>query len=270
LLNLAVLVFTSASRPLIAAHPTFEAPVEIARALGRECKLVPLTASWAADVRRMVAEADRSGGGLIYLCNPNNPTSTLTSGEDLAWLIANLPRDTVALIDEAYLHFVEDCDARSALAWVRQDKNVIVTRTFSKIYGMAGLRVGFACGKPELIRQLRPFRNNVISILSARAVVDSLANAATLIAQRRAKLIKIRSGLCDWLRARNVAYLEPYANFVMIDVGDSRRLAGLFAERNIAVGRPFPPLNNLLRVSIGSEADMAKFREVFAQVHPAG
>jgi histidinol-phosphate aminotransferase len=262
-LNLAVLVFTSATRPLIACLPTFEAPAEIAQALGHPCLTVPLTPSYAADVKRMVAEADRAGGGLIYLCNPNNPTSSLTPQQDLAWLAANLPRNTVVLIDEAYLHFVEDCDSRSALAWVREGRNVIVTRTFSKIYGMAGLRVGFACGKPELMRQIRPFRNNVISILSARAVEAALADAPTLIPQRRARLIRIRHDFCDWLRKRNLRYIEPYANFVMIDVGDARRMAALLARKNVAVGRPFPPLDNMLRVSIGAEADMAKFKEAF-------
>jgi len=262
-LNLAVLVFTSATRPLITCHPTFEAPAETAQALGRPCLTVPLTPSYAADVKRLAAEADRAGGGLIYLCNPNNPTSSLTPTEHLAWLVSNLPRDTVALIDEAYLHFVEDCDSRSALAWVRQGRNVIVARTFSKIYGMAGLRVGFACGKPELIRRIRPFRNNVISILSARAVEAALAEAPSILPQRRARLIRIRSDLCAWLRSRNLRYIEPYANFVMIDVGDARRLAELLAQKNIAVGRPFPPLDNLLRVSIGSQSDMARFKQAF-------
>jgi histidinol-phosphate aminotransferase len=270
LLSLAVLVFTSATRPLIYAHPTFEAPPELAKALGRPSVPIPLAPPWAADVKRMAAEADRAGGGLIYLCNPNNPTSSLTPTEDLAWLVSNLPRNTVVLIDEAYLHFVEDCDARSALGWVRQGKNVIVTRTFSKIYGMAGLRAGFACANPELIAQLRPFRNNVISILSARAVEAALASAATMIPERRSRLIRIRQDLCNWLRVRNIHYIEPYANFVMIDVGDARRVASLLAGKNIAVGRPFPPLENLMRVTLGAESDMAKFKVAFAQVHPVG
>lgn len=267
-LNLAVLVFTSATRPLITAHPTFEAPAEIARALGRPYLPVPLTPTYAADVRRMAAEAERAGGGLLYLCNPNNPTSSLIPKEDLAWLVANLPRDTVVLIDEAYLHFAEDCDSRTALPWVREGRNVIVTRTFSKIYGMAGLRVGFACGKPELMRQLRPFRNNVISILGVRAVEAALADAANIVGQRRAKLVRIRSGLCDWLRKKNLRYIEPSANFVMIDVGDARKVAMLLGQKNIAVGRPFPPLDKMMRVTLGSETDMAKFKEAFAQVYP--
>ncbi len=266
-LNLAVLIFTSPSRPLITADPTFEAPAEIASALGRPCIPVPLTPAYAADVKRMVEEAERAGGGLIYLCNPNNPTSSMTPREDLAWMVANLPRNTVALIDEAYLHFVDSYESESALRWVREDREVIVTRTFSKIYGMAGLRVGFACGRPDLVGRLRPFRNSVISILSARAVEAALAGAPKTIAQRRARLTRIRGELCEWLDKRKLRYIKPYANFIMIEVGPNvRQIAAALARKDIAVGRPFPPLNTMMRVTIGAERDMARFQEAFAEV----
>jgi histidinol-phosphate aminotransferase len=266
-LNLAVLAFTSAARPLITAEPTFEAPAEIASALGRSCIRVPLTAAYAADVKRMAAEAERTGGGLIYLCNPNNPTSSMTPHEDLAWLASNLPRNTVALIDEAYLHFVDGYESLSALEWVREGRNVIVARTFSKLYGMAGLRVGFLCGSPDLLAALRRFRNNPISILSARAVEAALVDSRTIIAQRRARLSKTRGELCDWLNKRNLRYIKPYANFLMIDVGsNARQIGAALAGKGVAVGRPFPPLDTMMRVTIGTDRDMARFKEAFAAV----
>ncbi len=266
-LNLAVLVFTSATRPLVTADPTFEAPAEIANALGRPCIRVPLTTAYATDVKRMAAEAERAGGGLIYLCNPNNPTSSMTPHEDLAWLVSNLPRNTVALIDEAYLHFVDDHVSQSALQWVREGREVIVARTFSKLFGMAGLRVGFACGRGDLVGQLRPFRNSVISILSARAVEAALADAPKIVAQRRARLARTRSELCDWLDKRKLRYIKPYANFMMIEVGPNvRQIGAALARKDIAVGRPFPPLDTMMRVTIGTDRDMARFREAFAAV----
>ncbi|MGE5571171.1 MAG: aminotransferase class I/II-fold pyridoxal phosphate-dependent enzyme [Rhodospirillales bacterium] len=266
-LNLAVLVFTSATRPLITADPIFEAPAEVARALARPCIRVPLTSTYAADVRQMVAKAESAGGGLLYLCNPNNPTSSMTPRSDLAWLVSNLPRNTVALVDEAYLHFVDNYEQQSALQWVREGREVIVTRTFSKLYGMAGLRVGFACGRPDLMRQLRPFRASAISILGARAVEAALADAPKIIAQRRARTAKTRGEFCEWLDRRKLRYIKPYANFVMIEVGgDVRRIAAALAQRNIAVGRPFPPLDTMMRVTIGSDRDMARFKEAFASV----
>src|SRR5437867_3827047 len=171
ILHAAVDAFTTSSRPLITVVPTYEGPIDVANDLGHKVVRVPLVApAYVPDVRKLISEAEQAGGGLIYLCNPNNPTSSVTPKADLAWMIANLPRNTVALIDEAYLHFGEAPELESAMGYVRQGKNVIVARTFSKIYGMAGLRAGFGCASPELIAKMAPFRNNVISIVTARAV----------------------------------------------------------------------------------------------------
>jgi histidinol-phosphate/aromatic aminotransferase/cobyric acid decarboxylase-like protein len=217
-----------------------------------------------------VGHAEKAGGGLIYLCNPNNPTSSITPKKDLAWMIDNLPPNTFVLIDEAYAHFADTPDFESALGYVRQGKNVIVTRTFSKIYGMAGLRAGFACAPPELMAKMAPFRNNVISVVTVRAVLAALEESKTLIPERRAKFIRIRRELCAWLKERGLSYIEPQANFVMIDVGrDAREFISAMPPKGVAVGRPFPPMNNFLRVSLGSDRDMAKFREVFWSVYKA-
>ena len=131
----------------------------------------PLNSKMAPDVRRLAAEADKAGGGLIYIVNPNNPTSTITTSDDMAWLVANLPKNTYVLVDEAYLHYATSPEVSSAFRYVKEGKNVIVTRTFSKIYGMAGLRVGYVAAPPELIAKMEPYRNNVISIVSVRAVL---------------------------------------------------------------------------------------------------
>ena len=130
----------------------------------------------------------RSRGGLIYLCNPNNPTSAITSRKDLAWLVANLPADTALVVDEAYIQFGQTAELESALPYIGRGKDVIVTRTFSKIYGMAGLRAGFAAATPEIIRRLAPLRMGVISIVSARGVVAALNAKETIVAERRAAL----------------------------------------------------------------------------------
>lgn len=278
-LNLAVMAFTaplgeagsanSGDRSLIIAEPTFEVPGGMARAFGRRAIRVPLTDGWSADVKRMAEEADKAGGGLIYICNPNNPTSSLTPKQDIEWLVANLPRNTVLVIDEAYIHFLDGYEGQSAMAYIRQGKDVVVMRTFSKIYGMAGLRVGFACAKPDLIRQMQRYRNNVISIVSARAALAALAEAGTLIPQRRARLIRVRTGLCAWLKKQGLRYIEPHANFLMIETGrDARELGSALLRKDVAVGRPFPPLDNkMLRVSIGTERDMVRFKEAFLAVY---
>jgi histidinol-phosphate aminotransferase len=268
-LHAAIDTFTSPTCPLITVAPTYEGPGELARrGLGRQVVQLTLEPPYVPDVKKLVAEADKAGGGVIYLCNPNNPTSSVTPKKDLAWMINNLPPKTTVLIDEAYAHFTDTPDFESSLGYVRQGHNVVVTRTFSKIYGMAGLRAGFACASPELVSRMAPFRNNVISIVTVRAVLAALAESKTLIPERRAKFIRIRRELCEWLRERNLLYIEPQANFVMIDVGrDAREFMFAMPPKGVAVGRPFPPMNNFLRVTIGTDSDMAKFREVFWSVY---
>jgi histidinol-phosphate aminotransferase len=267
-LHAAVDAFTSPTRGMIAIEPTYESPPELTRILGRSVIRVPLTPQYTADVKRLVAEAEKAGGGVIYLCNPNNPTSSVTPKADMAWLVANLPPNTILLVDEAYIHFAETPEMESALGYVRQGKDVVVTRTFSKIYGMAGLRAGFVAARPDLIRRMAPFRNNVISIVTVRAVLAAVAEAKTLLPERKARIVKTRSELCSWLRQKSVRFIEPQANFMMIDIGrDPREFGAEMARRGVAVGRPFPPLNQMLRVSIGTDADMARFREVFWSVY---
>lgn len=267
-LHIVVDAYTSATRPFITVTPAYEGPVEVARALGRQIVLTKLREDYTADVHKLVEEADKAHGGLIYLCNPNNPTSTVTRGKELAWLVANLPANTTLLMDEAYIHFVEQADVESALPYVHQNKNVIVSRTYSKIYGMAGLRVGYVAARPDIIGRIRPLRMNVISIVSARGVVAALGQQQAILSDRKAAMARVRRETCDWLRERNVKFIEPHANFMMIDCQrNAREFIDTMPKLGVAPGRPFPPLNNLLRVTIGTSQEMAKFRDVFWKVY---
>jgi histidinol-phosphate/aromatic aminotransferase/cobyric acid decarboxylase-like protein len=192
----------------------------------------------------------------------------MVKSADVDWLVANLPHNTTLLVDEAYIHFGTNPDLKSALPHVRQAKDVIVTRTFSKIYGMAGLRVGFAAAKPSIIEKLRPLQINVIPYLSARAVVAALGEKEKLVSERRTAFSKTRGDLCAWLRERNLKFIEPSANFIMIDCGrNAREFIGAMPRLGVAPGRPFPPLDNMLRVTIGTDAEMARFRDVFWKVY---
>jgi len=134
----------------------------------------------------------------------------------------------------------------------------------------AKIRAGFAAAKPELIGRMAPYRMNVISIVAARGIMAALPAAREILAQRRDALVKKRRALCDWLKDREVPYIEPYANFVMIDVGrHAREFVSAMPRLGVAPGRPFPPLDNMLRVSIGTDRDMQRFREVFWKVYKA-
>jgi histidinol-phosphate aminotransferase len=268
MLHAAVEAFTAPDRPLIVMHPTYEGPPEVARAMHRQVIQVPLLPDYSADVRKLAEAADKAHGGLIYMCNPNNPTASITPKAQVAWLAENLLPDTILLIDEAYIHFGESTDLETALPYVRQGKNVVVARTFSKIYGMAGVRAGFVCGAPGLIDRMRPFRNNVISVIAMRAVLAALSESRTLIPERCAINAQVRRETCAWLRERKLSYIDTQANFMMIDVGrNAREFIAKMPPMGVAVGRPFPPLDNMLRVTIGTGAEMQKFRDVFWRVY---
>ncbi|MDR3700840.1 MAG: aminotransferase class I/II-fold pyridoxal phosphate-dependent enzyme [Candidatus Sulfopaludibacter sp.] len=269
-LHIAVELFTSPTRPLITVEPAYEGPRDVARNLGHQVILTKLREHYTADIGAMVDAADKAHGGLIYLCNPNNPTSAVTTADEIDWVVKNLPANTTLLVDEAYIHFVERPDVKSAIPYVQQGKNVIVARTFSKIYGMAGLRVGFAAARPDIIEQMSRMSLNVISIVSARAAVAALGDKDNILRTRKATLVKTRRELTAWLQERSVKFIDPNANFVMIDVGrNAREFITKMPALGVAPGRPFPPLDNMLRVSIGTDADMTKFREVFWKVYKA-
>jgi len=268
IIDAAISAFTSVLHPMITATPTYEVPIELAHSMGKNVVQTSLTEAWAFPVRRLAEEARKAGGGLIYLCNPNNPTSSLTPSDDLDWLVKNLPLNTVLLIDEAYIHFAQPAHIESSIKYVRDNKNVVVTRTFSKIYGMAGIRAGFGCARPDLIRAMTPFRNNVIPVLGLRAATAALKESPLLIPARRAEVARRRSDLCEWLRQKGIGYIEPHANFVMIDIGrDVRSFGNEMFRKGVAVGRPFRPVEHMLRVSVGTESEMSKFRDVFWQVY---
>jgi histidinol-phosphate/aromatic aminotransferase/cobyric acid decarboxylase-like protein len=216
IIDAALCAFTSATRPMITAVPTYEVPIAMARSLGRPVIEVPLLPDYGFPVHVLAEKAATAGGGMIYVCNPNNPTGTLSPNGDIHWLATNLPPNTTLVVDEAYLDFVEPGAAESAIRYVRESRNVIVTRTFSKIYGMAGMRVGFGCAKEELVNAMSPFRDNVVPILGLRAALACLGEKATLIPARRAAMARSRAELCQWLHSNKIKYTESHANFVMI------------------------------------------------------
>jgi len=266
-LHCAVEAFTSPKHPFICAWPTFEAGPELAAAQGHALVKTPLTANYTPDVKRMVAEAAKAGGGLIYICNPNNPTGNITSKQDIAWVVANLPANTILMMDEAYFHFNTSNETESSMKYVHDNKNVVVIRTFSKIYGMAGLRVGYAAAKPELIQKMAPFRNAVISIVSARGVAAAIDLGQKFIDERRDRMIRTRTELCAWFKQKKLNYIESQANFVMVDSGkDINQVGPAMLAKGVAVGRPFLPYDKMVRVTLGTDAEMAKFRGAFAEV----
>ena len=155
----------------------------------------------------------------------------------------------------------------SALNYVREGRNVVVTRTFSKLYGMAGVRVGFGCAPASLIKRMQPFRNNVISILGARAAMGAVQLGEGFVAERRARRNRIRAQVCSWLDERGFPYIPPQGNFVLIDIRrDIADVIPRMLAEGVAVGRRFDTLDRWMRVAMGTQREMEKFQAAFQKV----
>jgi histidinol-phosphate aminotransferase len=265
-LDSAALAFTSTQAGLVTADPTFESLAQMADAHGARVVRVPLRADGAHDVQAMAAAAKASGAGLVYVCNPNNPTGSITPRADIDWLLANKPVGSVLLVDEAYIHYSDEPDT---LDLVRAGADVVVLRTFSKIYGMAGLRLGLAAARPDLLQRLVLFGINSLPVPSVAAGIASLRNPQHL-ATRKAENTRLREQTVAWLASRGHACLPSQANCFMVDVqGDGRAFSAAMARHKVFVGRSWPALPQHVRVTVGTAEEMQRFRDAFAQVTAA-
>jgi histidinol-phosphate aminotransferase len=269
ILRMADGAFLPAGRTIVAAEPTFEAVLDYARVGQADAVRVPLTPDHRHDLPAMAAACD-ARTGLVYVCNPNNPTGTLVSGQALAAFVEKVPPTCVVLIDEAYHHFVDDPSYRSGLDPAVRRDNVVVARTFSKIYGMAGMRLGYAVGSAENIAALERRASWDNTSQAALAMGLAALGDAALVPDQRRRLTGTRSRLCAELARDRRPYIPSQANFVMIDVGSDVVAVGeAFRERGILVGRKFPSMPTWLRVSIGTPEQMAQFLTVLREVVPA-
>src|SRR5580658_3788081 len=211
-LRFAVVAFTSPQKSYVSAGPGYEAGFYAAAATQARVVKVPLTNGYAHDVKAMVAAAP--GAGLFYICNPNNPTGTLTQHSDIEYLVENKPKGSIVMVDEAYIHF---CDAPSSIDFVKAGKDVVVLRTFSKAYGMAGLRCGFAIARPDLLDKITTRSGwNFMPITALVAATSSLKDAQ-LVPERKRINAAVRSQVFAWLDRNGYSYVPSEANFFMLD-----------------------------------------------------
>jgi histidinol-phosphate aminotransferase len=266
ILRLCDAAFLGPGRKVLAAEPTFEAVLQYAKVTRAEAVQLPLDAAFRHDLGAMAAACDASTG-LVYVCNPNNPTGTIVSGKELEAFVARVPPSAVVLVDEAYHHFVEDPGYRSMAELVDRYPNLVVARTFSKIYGMAGMRLGYgisSLANAEALRAQAAWGNTNIAVLEA--ALASLEDK-DLVARQRERLNGTRRSLCRALEKDGRRYIPSEANFMMIDVGgDVKPLIPAFEARGVKVGRRFAAMPGWLRITIGkpdeTEAFLAALREL--------
>ncbi|GAC1394859.1 MAG: pyridoxal phosphate-dependent aminotransferase [Thermoanaerobaculia bacterium] len=265
ILQLAAKAFTDPKHALVTADPTFEALAIAARMQGADVKRVPLDARYAHDVARMLEAAH--GAGLVYICNPNNPTATITPDASLRGLIGATPADTTILIDEAYHHYATSSEYSSVMDLVAKHPNLIVSRTFSKIFGLAGLRCGYCVAQEGTIRKLSAHQAwdsvNIMALVAARA---SLLDSGHVADHR-----KRNSDTRAWLRTNvtrlGMEMLPSEANFAMIDIQqDVKPVIQMMRANGVAVGRLFPAMPHHLRVTIGTPEEMQRFAGELAKL----
>src|SRR5215467_8300592 len=265
ILKLCAETFTGRDRgTLVAADPTFEAILQQASTSGAEVVKIPLTSTFSHDLPKMLSAAK---AGLIYVCNPNNPTASVTPKDQLRDFIAKTPPETKVLVDEAYFHFANSPDYETVIPLVKDSPNLIVARTFSKIYGMAGLRCGYCVAQKETIDRMRRYQMwdsvNIMALVAASASLDDpdqVPNGQRL--NEEAKVFTISE-----LDKLGYNTIPSQANFIMFDC--KRPVVPLvqaMKQQSVHVGRLFPALPNHMRVTIGKKTEMESFLNAFKQV----
>jgi histidinol-phosphate aminotransferase len=261
-LHYSVLAFTSPAKSYVTADPGYEAGAHAAKATGARVVKVPLTNTYTHDVKAMLGAAPDAG--MFYICTPNNPTGTLTSHSDIEFLLANKPKDSMLLVDEAYIHF---SDATTALDLVKADKDVVVLRTFSKIYGMAGLRCGFAMARPDLLEKMSAFSGWSAMPITAVAAATASLKDPRLVPERRQINTTIREATFEWLSKNGYSFVPSQSNCFMLDAKrPAKEVIAAMAAQNVFIGRPWPVWPTHVRVTVGTQSEMERFQAAFDHV----
>ncbi len=269
ILTNAVRAFTSSTRPLVTAWPSFENPHTTAEKIGSRIVKVPLDAQLRIDIPRMLAAV--KGAGLVFFCNPNNPTATVhgaTAVADFVKEVRQQSPDTVILLDEAYHDYVTDPSYKTGVELAMSTPNVFVARTFSKAYGMAGLRIGYAVGQAPVIKQLARYRMPYnVSVPGIAAGMSSLSNQAH-IDQERARNTEVRAFTVGAFQQMGFKATDSQANFIFVDLKrPTKPFRDACAEQSVLVGRDFPPYEKThCRISIGTMEEMQRAIGVFRKV----
>jgi histidinol-phosphate aminotransferase len=261
-LHFGVVTFTSPQKSYVTADPGYEAGMHAAAMAQARVIKVPLTRTYAHDVKAMIAAAPDAG--LFYVCSPNNPTGTLTPHADIEYLVENKPKGSVVMVDEAYIHF---CDAPSTLDLVKAGKDLVVLRTFSKTYGMAGLRCGFAIARPDLLEKVRDAAGwNFMPITSVVAASASLKDPR-LVPERKRINTTIRQETFQWLDRNGYSYIPSESNCFLLDTKrPGKEVIDAMAQQKVFIGRIWPIMPTCVRITVGTHQEMEQFQAALQKV----
>jgi histidinol-phosphate aminotransferase len=262
-LHFSVMAFTSPSRSYVTTDPGYESGMHSSKYSGARVVTTALTKSYAHDIPAMLAAAPDAG--LFYVCTPNNPTGTITPHSDIETLLAKKPKDSVVLVDEAYIHFA-DLNA-TAIDLVKAGHDIVVLRTFSKIYGMAGIRCGAAIARPDLLQKLTPQGGGSAMPITALVAASASLRHEHLVPDRKRINTEIREKTFEWLKSQGHTFTPSQANFFMLDTKRPvKEVIAAMAAQKVFIGRPWPVWPTWARITVGTQSEMDAFQTAYAAV----
>lgn len=266
ILKMATETFCSPSGAAVVAEPTFEAVVSYCPLAHARAVKIPLTRGYKHDLAKML-EAATLVGGLVYFCNPSNPAGTFIDKQEVEKFVCSFPSGLVLLVDEAYFDYVDTPEYESCLRYVKEGLPILVTRTFSKVYGMAGLRVGYAVGHRDLIKQTAERRLGMNPNQLATAAALAALKEEEFVTRVRKLNAQVRNYLYGELRAMGLDFIPSQTNFVMVHLGrPAQPVIDALKKRRVLVGRLFPSMPHHMRVTLGTGDEMKLFMKELKEV----
>jgi len=270
-LSVMATTYLGPGKKVLGVSPSYASVFQQAANVKADSIQLPLTKDYRQDIGQMIEAANRNARdiGFVYMCNPNNPTGAVVTAKEIKDLLDNIPKDMPVLIDEAYHHYVDDPAYGTAIPYILEGRKVVVARTFSKIAALAAMRIGYSVAPPDMIREMRIYASNSVNVLAKWGAVASLKDPAAQ-ADVKTKTITLRNNTSKVLESWGYATIPSQTNFFMVSLGDRtvQPVIEEFRKRGILVGRPFPPMLNHLRVSVGTPEDMEKFIQAFKAIFP--
>ena len=271
LLTVITAAFLEGGKKVVGAEPTYNSVYAYASQIKSDAIKIPLLADGRQDIPAIIEAANRNKDqvGLVYIVTPNNPTAVVVTAKEIKQVLDNIPKDMPVLIDEAYHHFVDDPAYETSVPYVLEGRPVMVLRTFSKIVGLAGMRLGYAVAPSALIDKMQVKQTGTINAVVKYGGVAALKDTE---AQATVKKInrELRNKTVAELKALGYASLPSECNFFMLGIKrEVRPVIQEFQKRGVLVGRPFPPMTQHLRVSVGTADEMKRFMVAFKEIFPA-
>lgn len=268
ILSVVALALLEGNKKVIGVDPTFHTVYQFATGVKAEAIRIPLLSDYRQDIPGIIAATKQNAKdvGLVYLCNPNNPTGRILTADEIKTLLDGIPENVPVLIDEAYHHFVNDPAYATSVPYIAQGRPVIIARTFSKIAALAGMRIGYALASPQMLARIKPHSIASINAMAKWGAVAALKDTESQ-AHVKKVTIELREKSASLLKSQGYASIPSEANFIMIDIKRPvQPVIDAFKTKGVIVGRPFPPMLQHLRVSIGTPDEMQRFHTAFREI----